>query len=1201
MHKNPKRIISGIISMAMTAVSAAVPTAASITPIHASAVQVLGESTFEDKALPWHVCSNEPARQQFSFEDGTFHIEILLPEGADKEKWDLQFRHRNLNFKKDHEYKVSFRVKSSRNGMELCSLIGNVASTEEYFELDGGTNDMHMGPDMEGQWPTSALKLTTEWQTIEGVFKPTKDLEACQWTFQYAKGTKYQGNAKQGDEVWFDDMSIECLTCDEDPESAVCGWTNSGDMFIKPKSDVRLNQMGYFPTADKKAAYVTSEEKEALDFKVVDKDGKAVYTGKTVPAGFDKMAGEYCQIIDFSAVKAVGTYKIVVDDDKKESMNISHEFRIGSDIYDGVLTNALNYYYQKRSGSDIEPDYITSGNKSQLAHKDMNEKDVAYVQDKWFKSYLPKAFESDIKKDIPLDVSGGWYDAEGNSKSVVSGGTAAWLLQNMYERSKKNGTDSKWTDGKTMNIPDSYKLSGGREVSCKGTPDILDEARYELEFMFRMIVDPEKDTIWGEKYADLVYSQVREFSPLPVGYVEYNYIGEDTASYKRAPRIISPPTYSATFNMIACAAQASRLWKGIDDEFSAECLDHAKKSWEAVMKYKDEFEKGLGNLNYDDQYTALSAIDPDSGNDDVRDEAYWAACELFATTGDEAYYDYLKEYDSRSSVGSDDQRLAFGVPNLAGLYGTGGVFTAFDRANKIGCGSLSLYLSDKTSDTDKAAIKKSLLCTADKFVNTENDVTNNAMGVPYEIVSWKDPYTIDYYYYRGYDYGSNSRLTDNAIVMAYAYDATGDSKYLNGALQAMDYIFGRNALGFSYVTGCGSYHVNYPTDTYWAYEIDNTFPKAPDGVLAGGPCSSLYDEYIRLLGINRETAPQKCYADTVESWSTNVHALDWQAGFAWDMAFFEDAVAKVSEVTTSATTTAGTATTTTTVTGSDIKKHNGDANCDGDVDMSDVVLIMQALANPNKYGTEGTAEHHLTEQGKLNGDMNGDGLTVGDAQAIQMKLLGLSNIDKSAIAGKIFAYEKEGAGGYCTLSFNENGRFLYSPGKLSSYMGGGDWKIDGDTVSLIGMVNKTIYLKITDDTLVYIAESSDEFPYMDIKDGEKFGIYRPEISSDKFQLNSRYSEYGLGNPKVELNLIASELPEFCYVENVRLYDEDDNFIGIMSPAMDADIWSYLVDCNVTEECSKTYYTLTKIRCGEKTYLDDVRSEITVNFKVAPAP
>ena len=67
----------------------------------------------------------------------------------------------------------------------------------------------------------------------------------------------------------------------------------------------------------------------------------------------------------------------------------------------------------------------------------------------------------------------------------------------------------------------------------------------------------------------------------------------------------------------------------------------------------------------------------------------------------------------------------------------------------------------------------------------------------------------------------------------------------------------------------------------------------------------------------------------------------------------------------------------------------GDANCDGQVDMADAVLIMQALANPNKYGIDGTAEHHLTSIGKENGDMDGDGLTVGDAQAIQKILLGL--------------------------------------------------------------------------------------------------------------------------------------------------------------------------------------------------------------------
>ena len=69
-------------------------------------------------------------------------------------------------------------------------------------------------------------------------------------------------------------------------------------------------------------------------------------------------------------------------------------------------------------------------------------------------------------------------------------------------------------------------------------------------------------------------------------------------------------------------------------------------------------------------------------------------------------------------------------------------------------------------------------------------------------------------------------------------------------------------------------------------------------------------------------------------------------------------------------------------------KGNGDANCDGNTDMSDVVLIMQALSNPNKYGTEGTAAEHITAAGVKNGDVDGDGLTVNDALQIQKYLLG---------------------------------------------------------------------------------------------------------------------------------------------------------------------------------------------------------------------
>ncbi len=73
----------------------------------------------------------------------------------------------------------------------------------------------------------------------------------------------------------------------------------------------------------------------------------------------------------------------------------------------------------------------------------------------------------------------------------------------------------------------------------------------------------------------------------------------------------------------------------------------------------------------------------------------------------------------------------------------------------------------------------------------------------------------------------------------------------------------------------------------------------------------------------------------------------------------------------------------------DSKLLPGDANCDGEIDMSDAVLIMQALANPNKYGLGGTDKGAITEQGLMNADTDSGskGLTTGDALRIQEYLL----------------------------------------------------------------------------------------------------------------------------------------------------------------------------------------------------------------------
>ena len=75
----------------------------------------------------------------------------------------------------------------------------------------------------------------------------------------------------------------------------------------------------------------------------------------------------------------------------------------------------------------------------------------------------------------------------------------------------------------------------------------------------------------------------------------------------------------------------------------------------------------------------------------------------------------------------------------------------------------------------------------------------------------------------------------------------------------------------------------------------------------------------------------------------------------------------------------------------------GDTNLDGEVELSDAILIMQDLANPDKYGQSGSDTLHITSQALDNGDVDGQkGVTSNDALTIQMKLLGF--YDKLPIA-----------------------------------------------------------------------------------------------------------------------------------------------------------------------------------------------------------
>ena len=1003
MHKkNFKAVVSSLMGASVIASSLA-----ALVPMNAAAGNCLGQNDFDDGiGLPWHICVTNPAEQSFTISGGTYNCTIVNPGGKTRggdSRWDCQFRHRSLHIESGHSYKIHWEVDASSEG-ELHTHISQLSGVGGVWQNNSE------------QWSQgwNNVKISKGKNEFDSSFTAAETIEVAEWAFHYGGSGPYQSTDcfPEGTTLKFDNMSLECETCGssfKDEKSTPCLWDPTNELgVITPRSDVRINQVGYFTNAQKLATYATSEEKSAVKFSVK-KGGTEVYSGTGKVVGYDKDAGDYCQILDFSEVTDPGTYTIEVDDTSNTFLNkktqetykkyISHEFKIGDDVYNGILTNAMNYYYQNRSGMDIEETYITSYNpkddKSKLAHKGGHApSDMAYVQSEWVKSY---GQEFDGDKTYQIDCVGGWYDAGDHGKYVVNGGISVWTLQNMYERSVVQGTDSKWADGKSMKIPQSYSV-GNIKFDGTGAPDVLDEARVELEWMFNMIVSS-KDSAWSD-CEGFVYHKMHDHKWTGLATKPYDYQKEWGTT-----RIVKPPTYAATFNMVACAAQAARLWKGIDDSFAEKCLKNAKSSWEALMAKKSKWQGKDGSWKTDPQFAPLDQAIGGGGYGDtyVDDDAYWAACELFSTTGDSEYYDFLKSY--KNIHDGDGHDKAFDITTSLGGGENSGSFSSFNWGCTAGLGTLTLLLSENTSADDLATIKTNIQKCADTYIDFENS-SSNGMGIPYKGTTFTDDINAPGEVIEGYEWGSNSFVINNAIVMAYAYDVSNhDMKYANGAVSALDYIFGRNGLGFSFVTGYGTYHSNNPHHRYWSYELDHEFPMAPSGVMSGGCGAGLQDPYVGGLGYQRgKTASQKCFVDSIEAWSVNEVTINWNAPFAWAMSFFEDEAANFNKsggqttppttttTTTTSTTTTSKDTTTTSTTsngGTTTVTKWGDANCDGDIDMSDAVLIMQSLANPNKYGLGGTDAKAITAQGQANADVDtgSAGITANDALRIQEFLL----------------------------------------------------------------------------------------------------------------------------------------------------------------------------------------------------------------------
>jgi endoglucanase len=235
------------------------------------------------------------------------------------------------------------------------------------------------------------------------------------------------------------------------------------------------------------------------------------------------------------------------------------------------------------------------------------------------------------------------------------------------------------------------------------------------------------------------------------------------------------------------------------------------------------------------------------GDGAVTDEFYWAAAELFLSTGEKQYAtDVL------------DSPL-----HTADVFGAG----AFDWASTAAAGRLDLATVPNHLP-GLAAVKASVVKGADKYLAIQQA---QAYGVPYAPANNR------------WDWGSNSIILNNMVVVASAYSLTGRSRYRDGVLTGFDYLLGRNALNQSYVTGYGEVSSQNEHSRWYAHELDPALPHPPAGTLAGGANSSIQDPYAqsKLAGC----VAQFCYIDDIQSWSTNEEAINWNAALAWVAGF----------------------------------------------------------------------------------------------------------------------------------------------------------------------------------------------------------------------------------------------------------------------------------------------------------------------------
>lgn len=352
--------------------------------------------------------------------------------------------------------------------------------------------------------------------------------------------------------------------------------------------------------------------------------------------------------------------------------------------------------------------------------------------------------------------------------------------------------------------------------SGNNIPDFLDEIMYNLKWMLTM-----QDPADGGVYHKLTTPNFEGFI-MPKDCKQQRYVVQKSTQ--------------AALDFAATMALAARIYNAYSEygEFCKEATAAAERAYAWAVKNPGVMYDQPGNNEKYDPDVATGMYD----DKNAEDEFFWAATELYLTTKQTAYLAQAKAFSPKK----------FMLPSWGNISGLG----TMQWLNQVILGT------EEAKDICTNCMKKSLKAQCDKWIEEMNGSSfHSVTGNHAEDFIW----------------ASNSEMgAGRGIMLMYQYALTKDSKYRDAAMSTLDYIFGRNATGYCFVTGFGTQRVMHPHQRLSSADgITDPLP----GFLIGGPNRGQQDkEHVPPYP---SSIPDESYMDHEGSYASNEVAINWNA------------------------------------------------------------------------------------------------------------------------------------------------------------------------------------------------------------------------------------------------------------------------------------------------------------------------------------